>query len=486
MKPFALFCSLLSALLMSEMIAQPAWESASAERHPEVVSPVRSMAEWEEVEYLVLTWAQYPSVLREIVRYARQECQVLIVCGDSAAVAQELLAHGIPLQGLLFLEHPFNSVWMRDYGPATVYRGQADSLYLVDWLYNRPRPMDDRLPQAIAQRLGLPLLPLDTAPTDLVHIGGNFITDGDGTAFSSRLILAENGPRARYNLSSKDEAAIDSLMAHFMGIRHYIKLTPLPHDPIDHLDMHMKLLDERTLMVGQYPPGRADGPQIEANLRALQQAVAEPYRVIRVPMPAYRGHYPDSGRSPYLTYTNAVFINRTVLVPIYNLPGDSQALDIYRKALPGYRIVGIECRPIIMAGGGLHCVTRTIGTRHPLRIVHYALSDEPVNGLPIQVKASISHRSGIAQARLYYRLGSDSVFHQAPMLHTEDASELWVGYLPAVYSPTKITYYIEAIAHDGKRMTRPMPAPSGTWQFQLTPRSRLSQMHPLSADGSGW
>lgn len=486
MKQFTLFCSLLTVLLMSETLAQPALVTASADRHPEAVSQARSMAEWEEVEYLVLTWTQYTSVLREIVRYARQECQVLIVCRDSAAVRQDLLAHGISLHRLLFLEHPFNSVWMRDYGPASVYRGEADSLYLIDWLYNRPRPMDDRLPQAIAQRLGLPLLPLDTAPTDLVHIGGNFITDGDGTAFSSRLILAENGPRARYNLSAKDEAAIDSLMARFMGIRHYIKLTPLPHDPIDHLDMHMKLLDERTLLVGQYPPGTADGPQIEANLQALQQAVSEPYRVIRVPMPAFRGRYPDSGRSPYLTYTNAVFINRTVLVPIYDLPGDSLALSIYRKALPGYRIVGIDCRPIIMAGGALHCVTRTIGTRHPLRIVHHALRDEPVHGLPIQVEASISHRSGIAQARLYYRLGSDSVFHEAPMLRTKDNRELWVGYLPAVYSPTKIAYYIEATAHDGKQMTRPMTAPLGTWQFQLTPRSRMSLMHPLSADGSGW
>jgi len=33
------------------------------------------------------------------------------------------------------------------------------------------------------------------------------------------------------------------------------------------LDMHMKLLDEETLLVGQYPGRVADGPQIEANLQ---------------------------------------------------------------------------------------------------------------------------------------------------------------------------------------------------------------------------
>ena len=31
--------------------------------------------------------------------------------------------------------------------------------------------------------------------------------------------------------------------------------------------MHMKLLNEETLLVGEYPTGIADGPQIEANIQ---------------------------------------------------------------------------------------------------------------------------------------------------------------------------------------------------------------------------
>jgi agmatine/peptidylarginine deiminase len=426
------------------------------------------MAEWEEVDYLLLTWTQHEPVLREIIRYARQECQVLIICMDADGVKQDLQAHGIPREGIDFLEHPFNSVWMRDYGPSTVYLNGVDSLVLVDWIYNRPRPIDDHLSRAIADHLGLPLLRMDTAPQDLVHIGGNFITDGNGTAFSSRLILAENGPQARYNQTPRDEGSIDTLMRRYLGIDRYLKLTPLPHDPIDHLDMHMKLLDEQRLLVGQYPTGVADGPQIEANLTYLQSALPQPYELIRVPMPAFHGHYPDTGHAPYLTYTNAVFVNRTLLVPTYDLPSDSLALDRYQKALPGYRVVGINCRPLIMAGGALHCVTRTIGTTAPLRIVHRPLADQEVDGLPQQVSASIDHRSGIKRAHLYYRLLGDSTFTPVPMIRVDDRSHQWVGYLPATYEPTTVSYYIEATAYSGKHQTRPMTAPAGYWQVQLT------------------
>ena len=50
------------------------------------ISPVRTMAEWEELQALVITWRGFSSILTEIVRVARQECTVVICCQDQAAV----------------------------------------------------------------------------------------------------------------------------------------------------------------------------------------------------------------------------------------------------------------------------------------------------------------------------------------------------------------------------------------------------------------
>lgn len=94
---------------------------------------------------------------------------------------------------ITFVQDEFNSVWVRDYGPNTIYLNEVESLAFVDWIYNRPRPKDDVIPEAIAETLGLDIYCTTQLPTDLVHTGGNYMSDGMGTAFSSNLVLDENG-----------------------------------------------------------------------------------------------------------------------------------------------------------------------------------------------------------------------------------------------------------------------------------------------------
>ncbi len=45
-------------------------------------SPVRTAAEWEEAQAICITWTSYTSILREIVRYAKEECTVYmaVIC----------------------------------------------------------------------------------------------------------------------------------------------------------------------------------------------------------------------------------------------------------------------------------------------------------------------------------------------------------------------------------------------------------------------
>ncbi|MEM7040201.1 MAG: agmatine deiminase family protein, partial [Bacteroidota bacterium] len=118
---------------------------------------VRTMAEWEEIEYLCVTWTQYISTVREIVRHAVEEVDVIIFCSDSNAVKSNLQNNGISTARVHYLERDFDSVWIRDYGANTIYKEDVDSLMLVDWIYNRPRPNDDVIPQELSTYLGLPL-----------------------------------------------------------------------------------------------------------------------------------------------------------------------------------------------------------------------------------------------------------------------------------------------------------------------------------------
>jgi agmatine/peptidylarginine deiminase len=454
----------------------PKYESDDPNPPP---TPVRTMAEWEELSAVQITWTSFLPILRQIVDYAQDECLVYIICSDSNSVKSYLQGGGVPLTNLVFLITGYNSIWCRDYGPWTVYTNKVDTLRIIDWIYNRPsRPLDNITPVFIANYMGVPYHQTINAPNDLVNTGGNYMTDGHGTAFASKLILSENGPGNPYGVSVKTEAQIDGIMNAYMGINRYIKMETLPYDQIHHIDMHIKLLDEETLLVGQYPAGVADGPQIELNLQYVlnnfQTCFGKTYKVVRIPMPpGPNGQYPPS--DDYRTYTNSVFVNKTVIVPTYQLQYDTTALRIYREALPGYRIVGIDCNAIIPSLGAIHCITKEIGVREPIFISHSALRNTNNTTQPYEVKAYIKHKSGIAGARMYWSIDTANGFTQVNMSNTGDTFR---ANIPAQPLGTKVYYYIWANSNSGRTVTKPLPAPRGNFQFLVTNNLGLSQNNP--------
>lgn len=424
---------------------------------------VRTMAEWEQIQALIITWSGQHAILREIVRHSVKECKVLIISTTPATVATQLTNAGIPLDSVEFVNTPFNSIWVRDYGPWTVYKNDVDSLWLVDWIYNRPRQNDDRTPLAIGQHLAIPIYEATASPYDWVHTGGNHLPDGLGTAFSSMLVLEEN--------PEKTEAQIDSIANVFLGINQYIKFPTLPFDAIHHLDMHMRVIDEETIFFGQYPEGIADGPQIESNIQYLTEecntSFGNTYNILRLPMPPdANGRYPNTGGA-YRTYTNSVFVNKTILVPTYEERYDTTALRLYRENLPGYNVVGINCNSIIGSLGAIHCITKTVGVADPLLIAHPRLRDSDDSSLEYPVVAHIKHREGIASAVLCYRAIPDSAYTQVPMVLVDSAANSWAALIPPHTTGTEIQYYIHATAQNGQEQVRPIVAPKGYFKFRI-------------------
>lgn len=439
--------------------------------------PVRTMAEWEELEALVITWRSYPSILTEIVRYASQEVKVIVLCRNQStkqSAISELQAANVPLNNVQFFIINNNSVWVRDYGPNCVYANDVEELYFVDWIYNRPsRPQDNISPSLLADSLGIAIFETTGAPYDMVNTGGNFNPDGLGSAFASKLILDENKPGNSYGVGPHDEASIDQMMQLFMGIERYIKMETLPYDVIHHIDMHIKLLDEGTLLVGYYPEGVADGPQIEANLSYVLDnflsPFGKPYRVIRIPQPPdFGGQYPNNN-GDYRTYTNSVFVNKTILIPTYEEKYDTTALRIYREAFPGYKVFGINANAMIGANGALHCITKEIGVADPLWIAHDRLDDISDNDLwtGYPVAAQIKHKDGVAAAVVYFT--TDTLLGYQALLMTPDAGDpdAWSATIPKQPNGSVIYYYVEATAQSGKTQVRPQAAPAGYFHFKV-------------------
>jgi agmatine/peptidylarginine deiminase len=425
-------------------------------------TPVRTMAEWEELDGIIMTWTSYTFLLRQIVDAAQEEGMVWIICSDSNSVKSYLTSGGVSLTNVAFIIAPYNSVWSRDYGPWCVYTITGDTLGIVDFKYNRPRPNDDNIPAVLASRWSLPLYQAISGQDSLAHTGGNFMVDGFGTGFASKLIEMEN--------SWHSPAHIDSILFRFCGIQigKMIRMTVLPYDGIHHIDMHMKLLDEETLLVGQYPTGVADGPQIEANIQFIQNnylnCYGRPYKIVRIPMPPdINGQYPPN--SDYLTYTNSLICNKTVLVPIYNLPLDTTALRIYRDNMPGYNVIGYDCNAIIPAGGAIHCITKEIGTRDPVLIYHARLQDVTTQVNYYTADANIKNRHGIDSAFVYWTTDTSQGYNKLVM--TNSSGQNWTVNMPAQSAGLDVFYYIKARTTTGKYFSKPITAPRGHWKFHV-------------------
>jgi len=429
---------------------------------------LRNAAEWEEIQTLNITWTSYTPILRQIIKAAQLQTKITILCSDSNIVKANLTSNAIPLTNLKFIVTPFNSVWARDYSGNSVYANDVDSLFIVDWIYNRPRPLDDVTPITIANAWNLPIYETKVAPNDLIHTGGNYMSDGFGTAFSSNLVITEN--------PSKTVAQIDTIMKKFMGINRYIKLPVLPYDGIHHIDMHMKLLDEETLLWGQYPTGIADGPQIEANLQYIQSnfnsVFGTPYKIVRIPMPLDKnGKWPNQSGGWYCTFTNGIFVNKTYIFPTYYQQYDTTAFRILKENLFGYNVIGIDCdepsSPIISASGAIHCISHSIANSNPLLISHQKIT-AACDTSTIKIKAKILHKTGINTANVYYTSDTLLGYTQANMVLTNSITNIYEAAIPPQIAGTKLYYYIEANANSGKTMQRPITAPLGRYNFNIT------------------
>ena len=90
--------------------------------HP--TEDVRTMAEWEEIQALTITWStdyniQEEAILTQIVENAIEQAQVVIVCDDENTVESYLQNQGINTENVSYIKTDFNNIWIRDYGQNT-------------------------------------------------------------------------------------------------------------------------------------------------------------------------------------------------------------------------------------------------------------------------------------------------------------------------------------------------------------------------------
>ena len=305
-------------------------------------------AEWEPQSCVQLTWphahTDWAPILDDVLETYN-------------TIASEIRKH----EQLLIVGPPSNDTWARDHGFITlVGNGSDKNCLLLDFCFNGwGRKFEAELDNGINRRLYASgsLTGQYVDHLDFVLEGGSIETDGQGTVFTTSACLL--APNRNQPLTRKE---IEQRLKEYLYADRVIWIDHglLEGDDTDgHIDTLVRTAPDDTLLYIQCTD--TNDPQYQ-ELRLMEEQLSTfrttnglPYRLLPLPLP--RPIYENGEKLP-ATYANFLVINDAVLCPTYAQPDlDAEALQVIGQAFPRRDIVGIDCRPLILQHGSLHCCT---------------------------------------------------------------------------------------------------------------------------------
>lgn len=277
---------------------------------------------------------------------------VLVPDSDMQDKFEQLLRErGTPLSEVTFVEFRTNNVWARDFGPLVV-RSRTGRPEFVDTEYGVDyygKEFADHAPELLSRQLRIPMV---SAP--LVMENGNVLSNGAGLCLTTRKLLTAN-QRHGYG-----EADIARKFRTFFGAGEVVFLDAINGEPTGHVDMFATFTGPDSIVVGELPDNLTGGNARVLNQNASRLAEVQTtfgqLQVHRIPMPV-----PTDEN--WYSYTNVVYANGILLVPHYDDVDkaiEDEALAVYRRLLPDWKIISLDCSQCIAFGGALHCTIMTL------------------------------------------------------------------------------------------------------------------------------
>lgn len=342
----------------------------------------RMPAEWERHDSTWVAWPHesrdwpgkfsvIPWTYAEIVRHLAWEENVEILVLDPVQLrrARQILARSsVELERVRFHVCPTDRSWVRDSGPSFVRREPSTPatyppVGLVHWKFNAWAKYDDwqldrRVPEWIARHLRLPRWKARSSHRWVVLEGGAFDVSGDGLLLATEECLLGTTQARNPGIS---RTAIEGVFHEYLGVNEVVWLRRgiIGDDTHGHVDDVARFTGPRSVLVVQTDD--SSDPDFPALRDAHERLDAfRPFtggkldvRILPAPRPVV---YADQ-RLP-ASYANFYIANRAVLVPTFDDPHDSEALDVIRRAFPGREVVGIRARDLVWGLGTIHCLTQ--------------------------------------------------------------------------------------------------------------------------------
>lgn len=430
---------------------------------PPPTAPVRNIAEFEPMEGVLISFRTSFGIPLSAIAEMAEDVTVTTVVETEAKKHQvigQYVSAGVDTSNCNFMIAPINSYWTRDYSGWFIV-DSSNNVGLINFPYNRPRPKDNDIPIYEAQFLGIDLYGMN-----LIHTGGNYMTDGLGVSASCDLVVSEN--------PGLNVADINQVVLDYLGVNTYHLVDdPLDHY-IEHIDCWGKFLDVDKILITEVPTSDYRYNDFEAVANYFANSVCSygyNYQVYRV--------YSPNGQP----YTNSLILNNKVLVPIVSGTGSNwndSALAVYEKAMPGYEVIGFAYNSWETTDA-FHCRTHGIADRGMLYIQHF-----PIYGLQPQQTAYEIYADIISYCDSTIYSDSVMVLYSIDGAPWDTAAMLlqsgntYLGEIPGPPGGSEVAYYIHADDESGRSANHPFIGAPDPHIFNVELTSTISENKPES------
>ncbi|MCP4908440.1 MAG: agmatine deiminase family protein [bacterium] len=335
-------------------------------------------AEWEPHRATWLSWPHasetWPGGL-EVVEQAFCEIVRAIVAGEILEVLVNdvemadrarrcLRGAGVEaLDRVRFRGMSTDDAWIRDYGGVFVFEraaGGGERRVLLDFEFDAwggkypPWDRDAAVAEQMAQVLRMP-----REPADLVLEAGSIDGDGQGTILTTESCLL-NPNRDRPGITRSREG-LEARLAEAFGARKVLWLRGgiVGDDTDGHVDDLTRFVAPGRVVTVVEPDPRDENHAAlavnRARLDTMVDASGRRLEVVELPMPA--AIVGPEGRLP-ASYANFYFANAALLVPIFGVDEDREALSILESTIRDRPIVPIPAHNLVLGLGAIHCLTQ--------------------------------------------------------------------------------------------------------------------------------
>jgi len=323
-------------------------------------------AEWHKQSAVQLTWPdsttdwkddlkEVISVYKTIIEEISQDQKVIIVAQDVDDVSQLFSDN----DNVTVVKSQIDDTWARDHGGISVFDNGKP--VLLDFGFNAwGEKFIYQKDNAITQHMYHSNIFNDNVEysnnLDFILEGGSVESDGKGTVLTTAecLLSSQRNPE-------RNKENIEEELKQRLGVERVLWLENgyLAGDDTDsHIDTLARFVNEETIAYvvcdNEEDEHFTSLKAMEDELIKFRQKNGKPYRLVQLPMAD--SVYDEGDRLP-ATYANFLVVNKKVLLPFYNSPKDEGVRLIFQQLYPQYKIVGINCLPLIKQHGSLHCIT---------------------------------------------------------------------------------------------------------------------------------